>query len=188
MKILASLVSRKNHPILISCKHYLAVLLFRYEHKRLLHAPPQLLLFNLKETWWPVGARNLARMTVHGCVTCKRMKGQTLTPVMGNLSQERLEPGYAFMYCGVDYGGPVLILNRKGRGAKTIKSYICLFICFVTRAVHLELVSDLSSDGYLLALKRFISRRGKPIEIISDNGKNFVGLKNNFENFLSSII
>ncbi|XP_061706638.1 uncharacterized protein LOC133517360 [Cydia pomonella] len=177
----------KKHPILISCKHYLAVLLFRFEHKRLLHAAPQLLLFTIKETWWPVGARNLARKIVHDCVMCKRMQGQTLTPIMGNLPRERLEPGYPFIYCGVDYGGPVLVLNRKGRGAKLIKSYICLFVCLVTRAIHLELVSDLSSDGYLLALKRFISRRGKPVEIISDNGKNFVGLMNDFEKFLSSI-
>lgn len=177
----------KKHPLLISAKHHLAALLFRYEHLRLLHAPPQLLMFKVREAWWPVGARDLARQVVHACVTCKRLRSETLTPIMGNLPQQRLEPGYPFLYCGVDYAGPVLILSRKGRGAKTIKSYICLFICFATRAVHLELVSDLSSDAYLLALKRFISRRGKPAEILSDNGKNFVGLRNDFDKFLSSI-
>lgn len=65
-----------------------------------------------------------------------------------------------------------------------MKSYICLFICFTTRAIHLELVSDLSTDAYLLALKRFISRRGKPSKIFSDNGRNFVGLCNDFAQFL----
>lgn len=177
----------KKHPILISCKHNFATLLFRYEHRKLLHAPPQLLLFTIRETWWPVGARNLARQTARDCVTCKRFQGKTLTPIMGNLPKQRLEPGCPFLYCGVDYAGPVLILNRKGRGAKTVKSYICLFTCFVTRAIHLELVSDLTSDAYLLALKRFISRRGKPAEIFSDNGKNFVGLKNEFAMFLSKL-
>ncbi|XP_041972200.1 uncharacterized protein LOC121728148 [Aricia agestis] len=177
----------KKHPILISGRHHFALLLFRYEHRRLLHAPPQALVFALRDSWWPVRARDLARKVVHECVTCRRMRGQTLTPIMGNLPRERLQPGYPFLYCGVDYAGPVLILNRKGRGAKSIKSYICLFVCFVTRAVHLELVSDLSSDAYLLSLKRFISRRGKPAEIFSDNGKNFVGLMNDFSKFLSSI-
>jgi hypothetical protein len=107
-------------------------------------------------------------------------------PIMGNLPKERLESGFPFLISGVDYFGPVLILNRKGRGAKTEKAYVCLFICFSTRAIHLELVTDLSSDAYLLALKRFISRRGKPSEIFSDNGRNFVGLKNDFTNFLLS--
>lgn len=176
----------KKHPILLSTKHYFTLLLFRHEHKILLHAGPQLLLYSLRETWWPVGGRNLARTVVHQCVTCSRLSARTLTPLMGNLPAERLQPGFPFEKCGVDYAGPVLILNRKGRGARTVKSYICLFICFTTRAIHLELVSDLSTGAYLLALKRFISRRGKPSEIFSDNGRNFVGLISDFSKFLSS--
>lgn len=175
----------KKHPILISAKHCFTVLLFRYEHLRTLHAAPQLLLFTIREAWWPVGGRNLAKTVVHACVKCARLRATTVVPpIMGNLPQERLEPGFPFIRCGVDYAGPVFTLNRKGRGAKLQKSYICLFVCFVTRAVHLELVGDLSSDAYLLALKRFISRRGKPIEIFSDNGRNFVGLMNEFAKFL----
>lgn len=176
----------KKHPVLLSSNHHFTLLLFRFEHKRLFHSGPQLLLFSIREAWWPVGGRNLARKVVHSCVTCVRMRGKILTPIMGNLPKERLDPGFPFLNCGVDYAGPVLILNRKGRGAQTKKAYICLFICFTTRAVHLELVSDLSSDAYLLALKRFISRRGKPATIFSDNGKNFVGLRNDFAKFLNS--
>lgn len=176
----------KKHPILLCGKHHFTVLLFRFEHKQMLHAAPQLLLFTIRETWWPIGGRNLTRKIVHSCIKCARLRGNIATPIMGNLPKERLEPGFPFMISGVDYFGPVLILNRKGRGAKTQKAYVCLFICFSTRAVHLELVTDLSSDSYLLALKRFISRRGKPSEIYSDNGKNFVGLKNEFTRFLTS--
>lgn len=175
----------KKHPILLSAKHWFTVLLFRHEHLRTMHAAPQLLLFTIRESWWPVAGRNLAKCVVHKCVKCARLRATTVTPIMGNLPQERLDPGYPFIRCGVDYAGPVFTLNRKGRGARVQKSYICLFICFVTRAVHLELVSDLSSDAYMLALKRFISRRGKPIEIFSDNGKNFVGLMNEFSKFLN---
>lgn len=104
---------------------------------------------------------------------------------MGNLPLERLEPGYPFQRCGVDYAGPVFILNRKGRGAKLDKCYICLFICFTTRAVHLELVTSLSSEAYLLAFRRFLSRRGKPAQVFSDNGKTFVGALKEFSKFLS---
>lgn len=176
----------KKHPILLCSKHRFSVLLMRFEHQRLLHAAPQALLYDIRQRWWPVGGRNLARRIVNECVACKRLKGKTLNPIMGNLPKERLSPTYPFLYCGVDYAGPVLTLNRKGRGAKTEKSYICLFVCFVTRAIHLELVSDLSTEAYILALKRFISRRGKPNEIFSDNGKNFVGANNELTKFLNN--
>ncbi|XP_049699136.2 uncharacterized protein LOC126055167 [Helicoverpa armigera] len=129
----------------------------------------------MRDRWWVLGARNLARQVVHKCVTCTRMKGNTLTPYMGDLPAERVESGFPFMRCGVDYAGPISILNRKGRGSQLIKGYICLFVCFATRAVHLELVGSLSTQDYLLAFKRFISRRGKPCQVFSDNGKNFVG-------------
>ncbi|XP_037296045.1 uncharacterized protein LOC119188381 isoform X4 [Manduca sexta] len=162
------------------------MLLFRFEHQRLKHAGPQALLYNVRDSYWPVAGRNLARKIVHECVTCRRFRGKTLTPIMGNLPKDRITPSFPFLRCGVDYAGPVLILNRKGRGAKLIKGYICLFVCFVTRAVHLELVSDLSTDAYLLALKRFISRRGKPSDIYSDNGRNFVGLMTEFTKFIST--
>lgn len=170
----------KKHPILLCSKHYFTLLLFRYEHIKLLHAGPQLLLSTMRECWWPLGARDLARKVVHQCVRCTRIKGKTLSPIMGNLPNERLTQGFPFIRSGVDFAGPVFILNRKGRGAILIKSYICLFICYITRAIHLELVSGLSTNDYLLALKRFISRRGKPAEIFSDNGKNFVGAEREF--------
>lgn len=61
---------------------------------------------------------------------------------------------------------------------------MCLFVCLTTKALHLELVTSLSNEGYLLAMKRFISRRGKPREILSDNGRNFVGAAREFSLFL----
>ncbi|CAH2207694.1 jg24468 [Pararge aegeria aegeria] len=176
----------KMHPILLSSKHRFTILLLRHEHTRLLHVPSQALLYEVRQKWWPIGGRNLARQVTHECVLCKRLKGNTLHPLMGNLPKERITPSYPFLYCGVDYAGPIRTLNRKGRGARTVKSYICLFICFVTRAVHLELVSDLASESYILALKRFISRRAKPTEIFSDNGKNFIGAMNEFGKFLKN--
>lgn len=176
----------KCHPILLNSKHHFTILLFQYEHKRLLHGAPQLLLYSIRESWWPIGGRYLAKKVFHTCIKCARLHASTVKPIMGNLPKERLLPGFPFLRCGVDYLGPVFILNRKGKGARLQKAYVCLFICFASRAVHLELVTDLSSDAYLSALKRFISRRGKPSEIHSDNGRNFVGVKNEFTQFLKS--
>ena len=56
-----------------------------------------------------------------------------------------------------------------------VKAYICLFVCLSVKAVHLELVSDLTTEAFIAALRQFISRRGYPSLIWSDHGTNFVG-------------
>lgn len=94
---------------------------------------------------------------------------------MGNLPKCRVNEYLPFVNVGVDYGGPILVKDRKGRGAKVTKAYICLFVCMSSKAVHLELVSSLTIDGFLNAFKRFISRRGRPSNVYSDNGSNFLG-------------
>lgn len=93
---------------------------------------------------------------------------------MGDLPEPRVTPARAFSRSGVDFAGPVYVLNSKGRGAKTSKAYICIFICMAVKAIHLELVSDLTADAFIAAFKRFVARRGKCHEIWSDNGTNFV--------------
>lgn len=79
------------------------------------------------------------------------------------------------MSCGVDYGGPLYIRDSKRRNAKVSKAYMAIFVCFVTKAVHLELVSDLTTEAFLNSLKRFMARRGKVSHIYSDNATNFTG-------------
>ena len=100
---------------------------------------------------------------------------------MGDLAADRVNPSRPFSKCGVDYAGPFLLKKFKGRCNTFSKAYISLFICFTTRAIHLEVVSELSRDAFLAALKRFISRRGKPQDIYSDNGRNFVGARSYFD-------
>lgn len=79
-----------------------------------------------------------------------------------------------FVICGVDYAGPFQINDSKFRNKKFIKAYICIFVCFSTKAVHIEVVSDLSTDGFFNAFKRFFSRRGLCSHVYSDCGTNFV--------------
>lgn len=80
----------------------------------------------------------------------------------------------AFSNCGVDYAGPIGVRMSKGRGSKTFKSYILLFVCLATKAIHLELVSDLTADAFIAAFRRFTARRGNVAHMYSDNGTNFV--------------
>lgn len=177
----------KKHPILLQSTHHFTKLLFKFEHHRLMHAGPQLLLNTIRDTYWPLGGRNLARSCYRQCVRCQRLKGQTIVPQMGNLPLSRLSPAdFPFQSVGVDYAGPILSASRQGRGCRLVKVYIVIFVCFTTKAIHLELVGDLTSNNYLQALRRFMSRRGKPLNIYSDNGTSFVGAVNEISTFLKS--
>lgn len=107
---------------------------------------------------------------------------------MGNLPAHRSNPAPAFTYTGVDYCGPFLYRCSKGRGIKSTKGWIAVFVCFTTKAVHLELVSDLSTEAFLAALRRFTSRRGLPLEIHSDNGTNFQGASKEIRKQFKAVI
>lgn len=133
---------------------------------------PQFLLATLRRKYWPLSVRNLIRQVCHSCVRCFKSNSKDLTQAMGLLSN-RITPLRAFSITGVDFAGPIIILLNKGRGRKTCKSYIAFFVCFSTKAIHLEAVSELSTAAFL-TLHRFIGRRGLPSKICSDNA-NFVG-------------
>ena len=96
---------------------------------------------------------------------------------MGDLSPIRVTPMRAFYNCGVDFAGPFYI-KEKARSRVPIKAYMCIFVCLVTNAVHIELAVDLSTEAFVKCLKRFFSRRGLCKNLYCDNETNFVGAKN----------
>lgn len=109
---------------------------------------------------------------------------------MGSLPEKRVQASYPFQNAGVDYAGPILVRDRKSRGYKLTKAYIALFVCLSTKALHLEVVTDLTAKNFIATLRRFIARRGKPQAIYLDNGTNFIGANkrlSEFANFMNSI-
>ena len=99
-------------------------------------------------------------------------------PAEGNLPSFRVKSARPFLNSGVDYVGPFLI-RQGGRWSKTkFKCYAALFICLVTRAIHIELVSDLKTESFLAALRRFMARSGRSHNIYSDNATCFKGANN----------
>ncbi|XP_011168837.1 uncharacterized protein LOC105202146 [Solenopsis invicta] len=103
---------------------------------------------------------------------------------MGSLPISRVTPSKPFTNTDVDFCGPLYVRERRGRGAKRVKAYVALFICMAVKAVHLEIVSDLTTDAFLNAFKRFISRRGRPTDVYSDNDTNFIGANRELEKCL----
>ncbi|XP_044767196.1 uncharacterized protein LOC123323088 [Coccinella septempunctata] len=94
---------------------------------------------------------------------------------MGQLPEPRVRPSRPFLHTGVDYAGPLTLKAWKGRGAKTHKSWVCVFVCFATSAVHLEAVSDYTTESFIAAFRRFTARRGICETLYSDCGTNFMG-------------
>lgn len=166
-----------KHPMILSPSHRISHLLIKYEHLRLLHAGCQAVLASLRTNYWILNGKNAVKKVLHECITCYRAKPIGQTCLMGDMPALRLMPTRPFLNCGVDYAGPFLI-KEKTRSKISIKAYICIFVCFVTKAVHIELATDLSTDAFLNCLKRFVSRRGLCQNIYSDNGTNFIGAKN----------
>ncbi|XP_063913248.1 uncharacterized protein LOC135129911 [Zophobas morio] len=99
-------------------------------------------------------------------------------PKMGDLPKDRVQFGRPFLSVGIDYAGPMWIRESRGRGKRLAKAYIAIFVCFATKAIHIEFVPDLTTTEFLAALRRFIGRRGHPRDVYTDNGTNFVGARN----------
>lgn len=157
----ASLLSYDaKHPMLIPYNDPLIKLLFTMIHEENKHCGQQALLNTIRQRFWPIKGKIMARSTVQKCVRCARARPQLCQQIMGNLPQTRVTPARPFINAGVDYCGPFWIHYRV-RGKRPTKVYIAVFCCFSTKAVHLELVSDLSTDAFIGALKRFIGRRGR---------------------------
>ncbi|XP_051166519.1 uncharacterized protein LOC127284864 [Leptopilina boulardi] len=175
----------QKFPIILSTKHMLTVLIIRNMHYKNLHAGAQFLKGVLREMYWIISANCAIRRVLRRCVLCFRLRSRSPTQLMGNLPAERVTSSRAFAHTGLDYAGPFKIkLSRNVTG----KAYLCVFVCMATKAVHLELASDLSTNTFLNALKRFIARRGKCLSIQSDNGLNFIGAKNELQDIIRSLL
>lgn len=175
-----------RHPVVLPKDHRYTHLLLLEIHEQNLHAGAKLMIATLNQRYWIVSCQALVRSFVDRCYICCRMKGKAATQLMGSLPAVRTMPARPFLHCGVDYAGPLIIRTSNLRSAKTTKGYVAVFVCLSTKAVHLEAVTDLSTNAFLAALKRFISRRGLCAELWSDHGTNFVGADREIRRHLQS--
>ena len=161
-----------KHPLILHRKANIANLLNRHLHQTAPHAGPSTHLGLLASTHHVIGAKHLVRRM---CVVCQKVYAKTVNQVMGPLQLSRLTPAPPLTHTGADFAGPLTLKRRNPRKPSFIKAYICQFICMSTKAVHLELVTDLSTEAFFACFRRSISRRGCPKTLRTDNGTNFVG-------------
>ncbi|GFY25964.1 integrase catalytic domain-containing protein [Trichonephila clavipes] len=179
----ASVPYLHKHPASLPKGSKLSKLYFNSLHTRLFHVGPQRLLNAVRQKFWPLSGRSIARKTVHQCVICFKSRPILSSQIMGNLPSERVNISSPFTIAGLDLCGPFLVKYKNYRKGTLNKVYICVCICFSTKAIHLELLSDVTSDALIATLKRFTSRRGKCSKFYTDNATNFVGANSILKKF-----
>lgn len=167
-----------RHPLLLPKAGTFVKLLITDLHIKNAHAGPNALLAILQRNFWVLSARRVVRNVTFKCISCYKLKGITSQPLMGNLPKDRVVAARPFEGVGTDFAGPFYIKTHKFRNPKITKAYLCVFVCLATKCVHLELVSELSTEAFVATLVRFVSRRGMPSIIRSDCGTNFKGADN----------
>ncbi|XP_036140647.1 uncharacterized protein LOC118644911 [Monomorium pharaonis] len=171
----SSLPANFKHPFILPRESPLSALIISDAHLRTMHGGTQLTLSFIRNDYWIIGGRAPIRSFILKCVRCARFRQKRAQQIMGQLPIERLTPSRPFLNSGVDYAGPFILKNWKGRNSRTYKAYIALFVCHSTSALHLELVTDLTTEGFIAAYKRFTSRRGICSTLMSDCGTNLKG-------------
>ena len=172
-----------SHPVILASGDHFTKLLFGYYHLLLGHCGPSTLLTHAANLYHVLGGRTLSRTVCSRCVTCRKQAAKTSSQLLGQLPPLRVEPQHVFLNTGMDFCGPFHVRQGYTRKPVFVKVFLAIFICMATKAVHLEVVSDLKTEAFIASLDRFVARRGLPLHLHSDNGSNYVGAKNQLAAF-----
>ncbi|XP_063420482.1 uncharacterized protein LOC134705689 [Mytilus trossulus] len=180
----APLDESTKFPILLPAKDRLTRLVIMDAHISHLHSGLSSTVTLIRQTYWIPTIRQVANSILRKCVTCKKVKGRPYTaPDPPPLPKDRLREAPPFTVTGVDFTGALTVKNNDGT---TSKAYICLFTCASTRAVHLEVVDNLTEETFILAFRRFVSRKSLPKTMISDNATTYIAAAKHIENLTRS--
>lgn len=166
-----------KHPAIIPKGSRLAWLLMDFAHRANRHGAIQVMIQHIRQLYWIPQIKDELKKFSRTCIECVRQAQEVQEQLMGELPPERVRPGRPFESTGVDYAGPfaVKFVDKRNKITSTYKGWTVVFVCMKTRAVHLDLVMDLTSASFIACFTRFISRRGNCYKLFSDNGKSFVG-------------
>ena len=163
------------HPAILPKGSAVSTMIVRDCHKRMAHSGRGGTMQEIRSNgYWIINCNALVGHVIYNCVICRSMRGKFGEKVMGNLPKDRVSEAPPFTYCGIDLFGPFMVKERRS----VMKRYGALFTCIASRAVHIEVVTTMETDSFIMALRRMIARRGNVRTIRSDNGGNFIGADN----------
>ena len=168
----ADIPESTSNPILLDTSHHLTTLIVKHCHEQVKHGGVTETLAQLRSKYWIIRGRSFVRRFIHSCVVCRRIDGTPYNPPRPPaLPESRVKESPPFTFTGIDFAGPLYLRDSDE------KLWICLFTCAVVRAVHLEVVTSLSAQSFIRCFSRFVSRRGLPSMLITDNAKTFKSAK-----------
>ncbi len=172
------------HPIVLDPHHWVTKLLIRDYDSKLCHPGPERVFGEIRRNFWILRGREAIRKQQHLCKDCQKWKNQPVIPKMADLPPARLRllkpPFYS---TGMDCFGPFQV--KIGRRCE--KRWGIIFKCLTTLSVHLDLLTSIATDSFLMALRRFVVRRGTPAELYSDHGTNFHGGQRELQEAFASL-
>ncbi|XP_055997113.1 uncharacterized protein LOC125677085 [Ostrea edulis] len=174
---MSDLSEDEKTPILIPGQSHVARLLVCYCHERIQHQGRYLTEGAVRgEGLWVTGEKRLVSSVIHHCVICRKLRGKPMNQKMSDLPRDRLTKSPPFTFVGVDVFGPWNVVTRRTRGGSAnSKRWAVLFTCLYSRAVHIEIIEEMTSSSFINAMRKFIAIRGAVTEFRSDRGTNFVG-------------
>ncbi|XP_077977489.1 uncharacterized protein LOC144433051 [Glandiceps talaboti] len=173
-----------KHPAIIPKDSEVARLLISHIHNKVQHQGRGMTFNELRANgYWIIGGLKAVAIHVYRCIKCRRLRRPVAEQKMANLPEDRVEPSPPFTFCGMDCFGPFMIKD----GRRECKRYGLLFTCMCSRAIHIEVLDDMSTDSFINGLRCFIAIRGRVQRLRSDQGTNFVGAKNEFEDSLKEL-
>ena len=171
--------------VLLPAKHRFTQLFIQHVHASD-HAGVDVTLAKVQRKFWVPGARKIIKQIKNDCVTCRKIDKRLQTQIMGELGPERLQPSPAFYHTSLDLFGPFLIRDTVKKRTRT-KAYGLIFSCMATRAVYLDLVEGYSTADFLITFRRFVTIRGYPASIHSDNGSQLVAANKQLRNMSANL-
>ena len=147
-----------QHPVILSGKHPVTKLMIRFEHLHLLLGGPTLPSCSLNHCFYILGGHKIIWSIICSCVICRRTSAKPQHQMLGQLPIECVTPDLVFDKVGVDYAGPFYIKYGHVRKPTVVKTYASVFVSLSVKAVHLEQVSELTTETFLACLRCFISR------------------------------
>ena len=177
-----------KHPIILpnakSTDGHMIDLLIKHHHEKMKHQGRGFTINALRGNgFWILGCSKAVSTHIFNCVTCRKLRGPKENQKMADLPSDRIEESAPFSHCGIDCFGPFVV--KEGR--RELKKYALMISCMASRAIHLEMLDDMSTDCFINALRCLIAIRGPVRTLRCDQGSNFVGAKNTFEQSLKEI-
>ena len=162
----------ESTPILIPTYCRYAESLIKESHEKVFHNGIAQTLCYLRSRYWIPRLRELIKKYLRRCSICKRLEGKFFEPPQAPpLPDFRVSENPPFSNVGLDFIGP--LLTRTSKDNEVVKSYICLFTCCSTCGIQLETCESLNVSSCRLLFRRFCSRRGLPVLLLSDNASTF---------------